>query len=53
MTVTDEGFQRLAAIVRELAEECCDGRLLATLEGGYTVDTLARNVWDTIDVFHR
>ena len=52
MTVTDEGFQRLAAIVKELAEECCDGRLLATLEGGYTVETLARNVWDTISIFH-
>jgi len=51
MTVTDTGFQRLAAIVKELAEECCEGRLLATLEGGYTVGTLARNVWDTIDVF--
>jgi acetoin utilization deacetylase AcuC-like enzyme len=53
MTVTDEGFQRLSEIVVELAEQCCEGRLLATLEGGYTVDTLARNVWDTIDVFHR
>ncbi len=53
MTVTDEGFQRLAAIVREMADTHCDGRLLATLEGGYTVETLARNVWDTLDVFHR
>ena len=53
MTVTDEGFQRLATIVREFADTHCDGRLLATLEGGYTVETLARNVWDTLDVFHR
>ena len=53
MSVSDEGFVRLAEIVRGFADEHCDGHLLATLEGGYTVETLARNVWDTIDVFHR
>jgi acetoin utilization deacetylase AcuC-like enzyme len=53
MSVSDEGFVRLAEIVRGFADDHCDGRLLATLEGGYTVETLARNVWDTIDVFHR
>jgi acetoin utilization deacetylase AcuC-like enzyme len=53
MTVTDEGFQRLATIVREFADTHCDGRLLATLEGGYTIETLARNVWDTLDIFKR
>jgi len=53
MTVTDEGFQRLATIVREFADTHCDGRLLATLEGGYTVETLARNVGDTLNVFRQ
>ena len=51
MAVTDEGFVRLAQIVKEFAETHCDGRLVATLEGGYTIDALARNVHDTIEVF--
>ena len=53
MNVSDEGFQRLATIVREFADTHCEGRLVATLEGGYTVEALARNVWDTLDIFHR
>ncbi len=53
MTVSDEGFQRLSAIGREFADTHCEGRLVATLEGGYTVEALARNVWDTLDIFHR
>jgi len=51
MSVTDEGFVALATIVRELADTHCEGRLVATLEGGYTIEQQARNVHDTIEVF--
>ena len=30
--------------IREIAGECCDGRIVATLEGGYDLDALAASV---------
>ncbi len=52
MRVTVHGF---AALVREIsswADACCDGRLVAALEGGYDLDALARSVVATLDVLH-
>jgi acetoin utilization deacetylase AcuC-like enzyme len=40
MSVTTEGFRALAAGVRQVAEEVCDGRLVAYQEGGYSLDHL-------------
>ena len=51
MTVTDHGFKTLAGIVKGFADDLCDGRLVACLEGGYTVEVQARNVHDTLEVF--
>jgi acetoin utilization deacetylase AcuC-like enzyme len=51
--ITLAGFSELAARWRSLAEEICDGRIAAVLEGGYDLDGLARCVlellkrWDT------
>jgi acetoin utilization deacetylase AcuC-like enzyme len=38
MSVTTEGFRAMAAALKQLAEELCDGRLVAFLEGGYSLD---------------
>ncbi len=38
MSVTTEGFRRLATGVRELAEELCEGRLVVFQEGGYSLN---------------
>jgi acetoin utilization deacetylase AcuC-like enzyme len=38
MSVTTEGFRSLAATSRRLADELCDGRLVAVHEGGYSID---------------
>jgi acetoin utilization deacetylase AcuC-like enzyme len=38
MSVTTEGFRALATGARQLAQEVCDGRLVAFHEGGYSVD---------------
>lgn len=38
MSVTTEGFRRLATGIRDLAEEACDGRLVIYQEGGYSLD---------------
>lgn len=39
--ITDDGFTRLTQIVRNLADEHCDGRLVSLLEGGYSLPGLA------------
>lgn len=33
--ITDNGFRRMTAMARELAERHCNGRLVSVLEGGY------------------
>jgi acetoin utilization deacetylase AcuC-like enzyme len=40
MSVTTEGFRSLTRETRRLAEGLCDGRLVALLEGGYSLDHL-------------
>jgi len=35
MRVTDAGFGAMARLVAGIADECCDGRLVGCLEGGY------------------
>ena len=41
MKVSTEGFAELTRIVRGIAAQCCDGRLVSVLEGGYNLDGLA------------
>jgi acetoin utilization deacetylase AcuC-like enzyme len=40
MGVTAEGFAELTRIVKEVAERCCDGRVVSILEGGYNLENL-------------
>ncbi len=40
--LTDAGFEFLTQGTLELAAECCAGRLVSSLEGGYDLDALAR-----------
>lgn len=42
--VTGDGFGMLATVVREIAEETCDGKVLLTLEGGYHPEGLREGV---------
>jgi acetoin utilization deacetylase AcuC-like enzyme len=51
MEVTEEGFTRLAARVKAIAETCCGGKMVATLEGGYDLQGLASSTADVIEVF--
>ncbi|HEX5505976.1 MAG TPA: histone deacetylase [Thermomicrobiales bacterium] len=48
MRVAEEGFAGLARRVKALAEECCAGRLVLVLEGGYNPEALARSVAATL-----
>ncbi|MEQ1870226.1 MAG: histone deacetylase [Vicinamibacterales bacterium] len=40
MRVTTEGFGAMTMDLCRVADECCDGRLVALLEGGYDLDAL-------------
>jgi len=50
MLVTDDGFRQMTERVVAWADECCDGKIVAVLEGGYDVDALARGVAVTLRV---
>ena len=39
--LTDEDFRDLTRLMSELAAECCNGRLVSVLEGGYSLEGLA------------
>ena len=51
MRLDDGDYGTLARIVRDIAERHCDGRLVATLEGGYNLDAQARSVAEVLRVF--
>lgn len=50
MEVSVGGFGQMVGIIKGLADELCDGRLVFTLEGGYNLNALAASVKATFDV---
>ncbi len=44
MEVTTDGFAALTRVVRRIAEQCCQGRIVSVLEGGYDLKGLAASV---------
>ena len=50
MQVTTEGFAQMTKIVNQIAEQCCDGRLVSVLEGGYNLAALSDSVAAHISV---
>lgn len=44
MNLTTYAFGYMAAAVKEIADACCQGRLVAALEGGYNLDALSYSV---------
>jgi len=44
MRVTEEGFAALTRILMEVAQACCQDRLVLVLEGGYHVKALSASV---------
>ncbi len=49
MGVTGEGFRRMTAILRALAEDVCGGRLALILEGGYAASGLEEGCRAVLD----
>jgi len=50
MRVTITGFAQMAMILKELAAELCQGRLVFTLEGGYNLRVVASSIKAVFDV---
>ncbi|MBI4285372.1 MAG: histone deacetylase [Chloroflexi bacterium] len=50
MEVSTAGYARMAAIIKSLASELCDGRLVFSLEGGYNPTALASSIQATLEV---
>lgn len=48
MRMTDQGYAELTRRMRSLADECCVGRMVLILEGGYHLDALATSVAATL-----
>lgn len=44
MQLTESGYAKLTEIILEVAEECCRGRAISLLEGGYNLEMLAKSV---------
>ena len=42
--LSTEGFGWITAALRELADDCCEGRLVFSLEGGYDLQALRESV---------
>lgn len=38
MNVTPEGFAGLTAVLMDIADSCCEGKLVIALEGGYNIE---------------
>ncbi len=43
MDVTEQGFVNLTRVLMNIADRCCGGRLVFTLEGGYNHSMMARS----------
>jgi acetoin utilization deacetylase AcuC-like enzyme len=50
MRLTIDGYARMVGIIKKIAEEICQGRMVLTLEGGYALEVLAASVATTFDV---
>ena len=50
MRASIEGFAQIVVILKGLAAELCQGRLVFTLEGGYNLQVVASSIKATLDV---
>ena len=50
MKVSIKGFAQMVMILKELAAELCQGRLVFTLEGGYNLQVVASSIAATLQV---
>lgn len=44
INLTEAGYKRMTEVITKLASECCEGRLVSVLEGGYNLTSLSASV---------
>lgn len=44
LNLTAEGYQNLTRIIMDLSKECCQGKLVSILEGGYNIKAFSESV---------
>jgi acetoin utilization deacetylase AcuC-like enzyme len=44
MGVTSPGYGKMTRSIMDIAEQCCDGRIAFTLEGGYNLKALTEGL---------
>jgi acetoin utilization deacetylase AcuC-like enzyme len=44
INLSEAGYKRMTEVVTRLASECCEGRLVSVLEGGYNLNALSASV---------
>jgi len=52
MRLTTAAFAAMASELRAVAEECCRGRIVASIEGGYDLHALAGSIDATLEALH-
>ncbi len=50
MQVTTTGIAKMVKIIKQLADELCQGKIVLTLEGGYNLEALSTSIKATFDV---
>jgi len=45
LQISTEAFATITDVFKTLADECCEGKLLSVLEGGYSFEALAESVY--------
>jgi acetoin utilization deacetylase AcuC-like enzyme len=50
MRATERGFAAMCSSLRDLASECCGGKLVLVLEGGYDLEALAGSVRACLEI---
>ena len=48
MRVSPDGFSAICRVIMNIAERCCNGRLVITLEGGYNLEGLRNSVREVL-----
>ena len=44
ISLSEKGFETMTVILKGIANECCNGRLISVLEGGYDLSALPKCV---------
>lgn len=50
MSLTTNGYGKMAQIIKSMAEKHCSGRIVLTLEGGYNLDAQASSILAVLNV---